>query len=93
MSNKAVDAGPFLEVPAMVSTEANDRFVPDERHLRITDEKRGASVSVGTPVVDVIVPAVIATVAAMAMARRHVVAAWIKSSITTDPTSWSEHVT
>ena len=40
----------------------------DECQLRITDEERGASISVGTPVIDVIVPAIVATVTPMAVA-------------------------
>ncbi len=51
----------------MVIIEVNDRFLPNERQVWMTDEEPGASVPVRTPVIDVIVPTIVATVPMVAV--------------------------
>src|SRR5947208_170242 len=70
MPEKFGYALPLLEVSAMSLVKKDYRLVPQERQVRIADEKCRASISIGIFVVDIVVPAVVATVATMAMACR-----------------------
>jgi hypothetical protein len=68
MLNKPLNAVPFLEIPAMGTIELNDRFVPDECQARLTDEERRPSVPMRIPVIDVVMPTIVATIATVAVA-------------------------
>lgn len=68
MRKKLGYALPFLEVPAVIFIEENDRFLPKERQMRIANKKRRASISVGMFVVDIVVPVIVTLVAMMDVA-------------------------